>query len=197
MNAIAFGKLNPFGAQLNAIYSSDIGHFDVIDMREPLPEAYELVEDGHHHGRQFPRLRLHQRGDAVGHAEPRLLQGHAGREGSRRGAQGGAAAGARRRREVAERDRAGAGVSASHRRPRKSTKRNGAPFDEAPLFFGELRSLGVLATEIDRAVGRRFHRRTAGLMRHRFSPAGQLVLTDMGLGVRFAPHAARFVRLIH
>ncbi|OLD92567.1 MAG: hypothetical protein AUG92_01105 [Alphaproteobacteria bacterium 13_1_20CM_4_65_11] len=46
MNATAFLKLNPFGAQLNAIYSSDIGHFDVIDMREPLPEAYELVEDG-------------------------------------------------------------------------------------------------------------------------------------------------------
>ena len=47
MNATAFLKLNPFDAQLNAIYSSDIGHFDVIDMRDPLPEAYELVEDGH------------------------------------------------------------------------------------------------------------------------------------------------------
>jgi predicted TIM-barrel fold metal-dependent hydrolase len=47
MNATAFLKLNPFDAQLNAIYSSDIGHFDVIDMREPLPEAYELVEDGY------------------------------------------------------------------------------------------------------------------------------------------------------
>ncbi len=46
MNSIAFGKTNPFGAKLNAIYSSDIGHFDVIDMRDPLPEAYELVEDG-------------------------------------------------------------------------------------------------------------------------------------------------------
>ena len=46
MNATAYHKLNPFGAQLNAISSSDIGHFDVIDMREPLPEAYELVEDG-------------------------------------------------------------------------------------------------------------------------------------------------------
>jgi hypothetical protein len=46
-NAWAFGKGNPFGAKLNAIYSSDIGHFDVIDMRDPLPEAYELVEDGH------------------------------------------------------------------------------------------------------------------------------------------------------
>src|ERR671919_95417 len=39
-------KNNPFNAQINAIYSSDIGHFDVIDMRDPLPEAYELVEDG-------------------------------------------------------------------------------------------------------------------------------------------------------
>jgi len=47
MNATAFLKLNPFDAQLNAIYSSDIGHFDVIDMREPLPEAYELVGDGY------------------------------------------------------------------------------------------------------------------------------------------------------
>ena len=46
MNASAFNGNNPFGAQLNAIYSSDIGHFDVIDMREPLAEAYELVEDG-------------------------------------------------------------------------------------------------------------------------------------------------------
>jgi hypothetical protein len=47
MNATAFGKGNPFQSKLNAIYSSDVGHFDVIDMRHPLPEAYELVEDGH------------------------------------------------------------------------------------------------------------------------------------------------------
>ena len=45
-NAWAFGRNNPFGSKLNALYSSDIGHFDVIDMRDPLPEAYELVEDG-------------------------------------------------------------------------------------------------------------------------------------------------------
>ena len=47
MNSVAFGRANPFGAKLNAIYSSDIGHFDVIDFRDPLPEAFELVEDGH------------------------------------------------------------------------------------------------------------------------------------------------------
>ena len=46
-NAWAFNaKVNPFGARLNAIFGSDIGHFDVPDMMDVLPEAYELVEDG-------------------------------------------------------------------------------------------------------------------------------------------------------
>jgi hypothetical protein len=34
------------GARLNAIFSSDIGHFDVPDMTAVVPEAYELVEHG-------------------------------------------------------------------------------------------------------------------------------------------------------
>jgi len=46
MNVTAFSRANPFGARINAIFGSDIGHFDVPDMREPLPEAYEMVEDG-------------------------------------------------------------------------------------------------------------------------------------------------------
>ena len=37
---------NPMGARLNALFSSDIGHFDVPDMTEVVPEAYELVEHG-------------------------------------------------------------------------------------------------------------------------------------------------------
>ncbi|MBI3826819.1 MAG: amidohydrolase family protein [Candidatus Rokubacteria bacterium] len=46
-NAWAFEKgANPFNARLNAIFGSDIGHFDVPDMMEVLPEAYELVDDG-------------------------------------------------------------------------------------------------------------------------------------------------------
>ena len=45
-NVWAFGRSNPFGARLNAIFGSDIGHFDVPDMTQVLPEAYELVEDG-------------------------------------------------------------------------------------------------------------------------------------------------------
>jgi predicted TIM-barrel fold metal-dependent hydrolase len=47
MNAAAFDtRRNPLGARLNAIFGSDIGHWDVPDMREVTSEAYELVEHG-------------------------------------------------------------------------------------------------------------------------------------------------------
>ena len=47
MNAWAFNRdTNPFGAQINALFGSDIGHFDVPNMADVLPEAYEFVEDG-------------------------------------------------------------------------------------------------------------------------------------------------------
>ncbi len=48
MNAIAFDEsLPPRGGKLRAIFASDIGHWDVPDFRNVLPEAWELVEDGH------------------------------------------------------------------------------------------------------------------------------------------------------
>jgi hypothetical protein len=37
-------RLNPFGVRLNAMLGSDIGHFDVPDMREVVPKAFEMVE---------------------------------------------------------------------------------------------------------------------------------------------------------
>jgi predicted TIM-barrel fold metal-dependent hydrolase len=47
VNGWAFnGKANPMDVRLNAIFSSDIGHFDVPDMTDVVPEAYELVEHG-------------------------------------------------------------------------------------------------------------------------------------------------------
>ena len=47
MNATAFNtKANPFGQKIKAVYSSDIGHWDVPDMTEVTEEAYELVEHG-------------------------------------------------------------------------------------------------------------------------------------------------------
>lgn len=46
-NATAFdARTRPFGARLNAIFSSDVGHWDVPDMAEVVPEAWELVDDG-------------------------------------------------------------------------------------------------------------------------------------------------------
>jgi len=54
MNALAFAKdINPGGAELRAIFASDIGHWDVQDFRGVLPEAWELVEEGALDASQF------------------------------------------------------------------------------------------------------------------------------------------------
>ena len=54
MNAVGFASsLVPGGKPLGAIFASDIGHWDVPDMTEVLPEAYELVEGGHLTEEQF------------------------------------------------------------------------------------------------------------------------------------------------
>ncbi|MGH7877927.1 MAG: amidohydrolase family protein, partial [Candidatus Binataceae bacterium] len=39
-------RRNPHGARLNAIYGSDLGHYDLLDMRDAAAEAYEGVEHG-------------------------------------------------------------------------------------------------------------------------------------------------------
>jgi predicted TIM-barrel fold metal-dependent hydrolase len=39
-------KINPLGARFRPIFGSDISHWDVPDMTEPVAEAYELVERG-------------------------------------------------------------------------------------------------------------------------------------------------------
>lgn len=47
MTGIAFDtKRMPLGRELRAMFSSDIGHWDVPDMREVLPEAHEHIEHG-------------------------------------------------------------------------------------------------------------------------------------------------------
>ena len=46
MTAAAFNpRLNHFGARLQAMFSSDVGHFDVRDITKVVADAYELVED--------------------------------------------------------------------------------------------------------------------------------------------------------
>jgi hypothetical protein len=45
LTSMAFNtKINPFGAELNAMMGSDIAHWDVPDMAEVLGEAWEMVE---------------------------------------------------------------------------------------------------------------------------------------------------------
>jgi hypothetical protein len=46
-NAFAFSPANAFGARLRAIFSSDLGHWDVPDMEDLVEESYELLERGH------------------------------------------------------------------------------------------------------------------------------------------------------
>jgi len=48
LTAVAFDTaMLPGGARLRPVFASDIGHWDVPDMEGVLPEAWELVEDGH------------------------------------------------------------------------------------------------------------------------------------------------------
>jgi hypothetical protein len=57
MNALAFAsELTPRGVELPAVFASDVGHWDVRDMRDVLPEAYELVEDGRLTDEQFEKF---------------------------------------------------------------------------------------------------------------------------------------------
>jgi predicted TIM-barrel fold metal-dependent hydrolase len=51
-------KMNPYGASLNPIFGSDIGHFDVEDMRGILEEAHELVDRGLMSPEDFRRFAL-------------------------------------------------------------------------------------------------------------------------------------------
>jgi predicted TIM-barrel fold metal-dependent hydrolase len=55
--AWAFAEhVNAAGARLRPIFGSDISHWDVPDMTEPVEEAYELVEDGVIGDREFRDL---------------------------------------------------------------------------------------------------------------------------------------------
>jgi hypothetical protein len=47
MTVTAFNtKANPFGARFNAMFGSDISHWDVPVMADVLGEVYEMVEHG-------------------------------------------------------------------------------------------------------------------------------------------------------
>jgi predicted TIM-barrel fold metal-dependent hydrolase len=75
-NVWAFNtKANPLGARLNAIFSSDIGHFDVPDMTGVLPEAYEMVEDGLASAADFRDFTFANVVRLFGRQNPRFFEG--------------------------------------------------------------------------------------------------------------------------
>jgi predicted TIM-barrel fold metal-dependent hydrolase len=49
-------RINPAGARLRPIFGSDVSHWDVQDMTEPVEEAYELVTDAIIGEREFREL---------------------------------------------------------------------------------------------------------------------------------------------
>jgi hypothetical protein len=54
--AFAWSPANPFGVELQATFSSDVGHFEVPSMERVLVDAFHLVEDGLLDEQQFRRF---------------------------------------------------------------------------------------------------------------------------------------------
>ena len=76
MNALAFSpKLSPRGAELKAVFASDIGHWDIPDFRDVLPEAWELREDGLLDERQWKAFMYSNAYDLMTAANPGFFDG--------------------------------------------------------------------------------------------------------------------------
>jgi hypothetical protein len=76
MNTIAFDThRNPLGARLRAIFSSDIGHWDVPDIRCVLLEAYEMVEDGLVSEEDFSRFAFSNAAKLFTDTNPQFFEG--------------------------------------------------------------------------------------------------------------------------
>lgn len=76
LTGIAFDrKRTPLGRELKAIFSSDIGHWDVPDMREVLPEAYEHIEHDWLDAGAFRRFMCDNAYRLYTEANPRFFQG--------------------------------------------------------------------------------------------------------------------------
>jgi predicted TIM-barrel fold metal-dependent hydrolase len=75
-NAWAFNRRNnPGGVELKALFGSDIGHFDVRDMGDVLPEAHELVEGGKITGDDFRRFVFENPVRFWGETNPTFFEG--------------------------------------------------------------------------------------------------------------------------
>ncbi|MHA7839698.1 MAG: amidohydrolase family protein, partial [bacterium] len=78
INAIGFDRrLNPLGARIRAIFSSDIGHWDVPDMNRVLEEAWELVDRGLLSEQDFREFTFENAASMWIEADPRFFEGTA------------------------------------------------------------------------------------------------------------------------
>jgi predicted TIM-barrel fold metal-dependent hydrolase len=78
MTPTAFrAQTTPFGVEINAMFSSDVGHWDVPDMDEVLEEAYENVEHGWLDERQFRAFTCDNVARFYTEANPRFFAGTA------------------------------------------------------------------------------------------------------------------------
>jgi predicted TIM-barrel fold metal-dependent hydrolase len=78
MTAVAFdGRTCPLGARLRALFSSDIGHWDVPDMGGVLLEAWEGVEEGRLDEADFRDFTFRNAVDLFTATNPRFFEGTA------------------------------------------------------------------------------------------------------------------------
>jgi predicted TIM-barrel fold metal-dependent hydrolase len=77
MVSTAFYKGLPRGGVLKPIFSSDIAHWDVTDMTDVLPEAYEQVEDGLLTEEQFRKFMFENPATLHLKADPSFFDGTA------------------------------------------------------------------------------------------------------------------------
>ena len=76
-------KINPFGTAIRAMFGSDVGHWDVIDVGDVVVEAQELVDDDLITSQDFKEFMFWNPVELHAARESRLLQRHAGRGRSR------------------------------------------------------------------------------------------------------------------
>ncbi|MEE8166921.1 MAG: amidohydrolase family protein [Myxococcota bacterium] len=73
--AAAFSKTNPFGVKLKAMFSSDIGHWDVEQIEAVLPEAFGLVKKGVLDEEQFFEFAFAHSAEMLLNANPAFFEG--------------------------------------------------------------------------------------------------------------------------
>jgi hypothetical protein len=70
-------RLTPLRVRFKAVFGSDIGHFDVPDMRHVVAEAYELFEEGLMNAEDFRDFTFANSVRLHGGMNPRFFEGTA------------------------------------------------------------------------------------------------------------------------